>query len=300
MVLPSRLLGMLPALFVLLWSTGFIGAKYGLPYADPLAFLVARYALVIVALSLLAWAGKAVWITNPAQLLHLAIAGLLLQATYLGGVFIAISHGLPAGLTSLLVGLQPLLTALLAGILLGETVGKYQWLGIATGLLGVVLVLAQKAGVATAHNLSWYEVTPALFALLGITFGTLYQKRFCPHFDLRTGSVVQFVPSLIITALLVPVMGEWHIEWTGHFLFALGWQVIVLSLGAISLLNLLIRQQGAINITSLFYLTPAVTTLIAWVLFDEVLTLQQWLGMALTMLGVWLVRRNPLAKAVSR
>ncbi len=292
MVLPPRLLGAFPALFVLLWSTGFIGAKYGLPYADPLAFLVARYVLVIIALSLLAWAGKAVWITNPRQLFHLAVAGLLLQATYLGGVFVAISHGLPAGLTSLIVGLQPLLTALLAGILLGETVRAYQWVGIATGLLGVVLVLAEKVVVGTAHTFSWAAVIPALGALLGITFGTLYQKRFCSHFDLRTGSVVQFVPSLLVTALLIPVMAEWRIEWTGEFMFALGWLVVVLSLGAISLLNLLIRHQGATSVTSLFYLTPAVTTLIAWLLFDEWLTLLQWAGMGLTMLGVWLVRRS--------
>ncbi|OQX00996.1 MAG: EamA family transporter [Thiothrix lacustris] len=292
MVLPPRLLGAFPALFVLLWSTGFIGAKYGLPYADPLAFLTARYVLVIAALSALAWAGKAVWETNPKQLFHLMVAGLLLQATYLGGVFVAISHGLPAGLTSLIVGLQPLLTALFAGILLGETVRRYQWVGIATGLLGVILVLAEKASAGAAHSFGWEAVIPALCALLGITFGTLYQKRFCSHFDLRTGSVVQFVPSLLVTALFVPVLGEWRIEWTGDFMFALGWLVVVLSLGAISLLNLLIRHQGATNVTSLFYLTPAVTTLIAWLLFDEQLTLLQGFGMALTMLGVWLVRRT--------
>lgn len=292
MTLPPHWLRVLPAVFVLLWSTGFIGAKYGLPYADPLAFLSARYVLVIIALSLLAWAGKAVWETDPKQWLHLAVAGLLLQATYLGGVFVAISHGLPAGLTSLIVGLQPLLTAFMAGLLLGESVSRYQWSGIMLGLCGVVLVLAEKAGVGATHNFGWQALIPAITALFGITFGTLYQKRFCPHFDLRTGSVAQFVPSLLVTALFVPVMGEWRIEWTGDFIFALGWLVIVLSLGAISLLNLLIRHHGAVNITSLFYLTPAVTTLIAWLLFDERLTLQQWLGMGLTMLGVWLARRT--------
>lgn len=292
MTLPPHWLRVLPAVFVLLWSTGFIGAKYGLPYADPLAFLSTRYVLVIIALSLLAWAGKAVWETDPKQWLHLAVAGLLLQATYLGGVFVAISHGLPAGLTSLIVGLQPLLTAFMAGLLLGENVSRYQWSGIMLGLCGVVLVLAEKAGVGVTHNFGWQALIPAITALFGITFGTLYQKRFCPHFDLRTGSVAQFVPSLLVTALFVPVMGEWRIEWTGDFIFALGWLVIVLSLGAISLLNLLIRHHGAVNITSLFYLTPAVTTLIAWLLFDERLTLQQWLGMGLTMLGVWLARRT--------
>ena len=281
-----------PALFVVLWSTGFIGAKYGLPYADPLAFLVARYVLVITALSLLAWAGKAQWERDPGKLMHLAIAGVLLQALYLGGVFVAISRGLPAGLTSLIVGLQPLLTALLAGVLLGESVNKWQWSGILLGLMGVGLVLGEKAIAGVNHNLTGYALLPALLALFGITFGTLYQKRFCAHFDLRTGSVVQFVPSLLITALFVPIVGEWRIVWTGEFLFALGWLVIVLSIGAISLLHMLIRHAGTVSITSLFYLTPAVTTLMAWLLFDERLTTQQLLGMVLAMTGVWLARRT--------
>lgn len=285
-------LSAMPLLFVILWSTGFIGAKFGLPHADALAFLSVRYALVIVLMTGLALVMQAPWPKSLRLWIHLGIAGLLLHAGYLGGVFIAIDHGLPAGITSLIVGMQPLFTAIFAGWLLHETVTRKQWLGIALGLIGVTLVISGRADMASLEKIDPLQLVPVLFALFSITLGTLYQKKFCPVFDLRTGAVVQFIPTLIVTALLVPVLGSWQINWTGEFVFALGWLVLVLSLGAISLLSLLIRQSGAVSVSSLFYLTPAVTALMAWLLFNERLSLIQLVGMIIAISGVWLARKT--------
>ena len=276
-----------PFLFVFLWSTGFIGAKFGLPYAEPLSFLLTRYGLVIAMMTAIAVATRAPWPENPAQWLHIGVSGVLVHAVYLGGVFIAIKHGLPAGITALVVGMQPLLTGLGAGWLLGEKVSARQWVGLALGFAGVGLVVSGKFGDAALGSM----LIPALVALLGITAGTLYQKRFCARFDLRTGSVIQFVPTALLTAVAVALFEDYRIEWTGDFLFALGWLVLVLSLGAISLLNLLIRSGSAVNVASLFYLTPPTTALIAWAVFGEKLTSTAAAGMALAVAGVWLVAR---------
>lgn len=280
-----------PFLFVLLWSTGFIGAKFGLPYAEPITFLCVRYLLVIAVMGGVALATRAPWPHAPRQWLHIGVTGLLVHATYLGGVFMAISHGLPAGIASLVVGLQPLLTALGAGALLGEKVLPRQWAGLVLGFGGVGLVVSHKvAAAASAPELS-AMLTPVLVALVGITAGTLYQKRFCPAFDLRTGSVIQFVPCLIVSALLASQTETMLITWSGQFVFALGWLVLVLSVGAISLLNLLIRSGSAVNVASLFYLTPPTTALIAWGVFGETLTGLALAGMAITVFGVWLARK---------
>lgn len=280
-----------PFLFVLLWSTGFVGAKFGLPYAEPVTFLCVRYLLVIAVMGGVALATRAPWPHAPRQWLHIGVTGLLVHATYLGGVFMAISHGLPAGIASLVVGLQPLLTALGAGALLGEKVLPRQWAGLVLGFGGVGLVVSHKvAAAASAPELS-AMLTPVLVALVGITAGTLYQKRFCPAFDLRTGSVIQFVPCLIVSALLASQTETMLITWSGPFMFALGWLVLVLSVGAISLLNLLIRSGSAVNVASLFYLTPPTTALIAWGVFGETLTGLALAGMAITVFGVWLARK---------
>ena len=277
-----------PFLFVFLWSTGFIGAKYGLPYAEPLSFLLTRYGLVIGLMAVIALVTRAPWPKEPMQWLHIGVSGLLVHAVYLGGVFVAIKHGLPAGVTALLVGMQPLLTAFGAGWLLGEKVDGRQWAGLGLGFVGVAMVVSGKFGEAAALG---PMLTPALIALLGITVGTLYQKRFCAKFDLRSGSVIQFVPTAIVTAIAVALFEDYRIEWTGEFSFALGWLVLVLSLGAISLLNLLIRSGSAVNVASLFYLTPPMTALIAWGFFGEILTLTATLGMLLAVSGVYLVAR---------
>ena len=280
-----------PFLFVLLWSTGFIGAKFGLPYAEPVTFLCVRYLLVIAVMGGVALATRAPWPHAPRQWLHIGVTGLLVHATYLGGVFMAISHGLPAGIASLVVGLQPLLTALGAGVLLGEKVLPRQWAGLVLGFGGVGLVVSHKVAAAASAPELTAMLTPVLVALVGITAGTLYQKRFCPAFDLRTGSVIQFVPCLIVSALVASQTETMLITWSGQFVFALGWLVLVLSVGAISLLNLLIRSGSAVNVASLFYLTPPTTALIAWGVFGETLTGLALAGMAITVFGVWLARK---------
>ncbi|HOB45203.1 MAG TPA: DMT family transporter [Zoogloea sp.] len=280
-----------PFLFVLLWSTGFIGAKFGLPYAEPITFLCLRYALVIAVMGGVALATRAPWPHSPRQWLHIGVTGLLVHATYLGGVFVAIGHGLPAGIAALVVGLQPLLTALGAGLLLGERVRPRQWAGLVLGFGGVGLVVAHKVAAAASTPELTAMIAPVLIALVGITAGTLYQKRFCPAFDLRTGSVIQFVPSLVVSALVASQTETMTILWSGHFVFALGWLVLVLSVGAISLLNLLIRSGSAVNVASLFYLTPPTTALIAWAVFGETFTGLALAGMGITVFGVWLARQ---------
>ena len=280
-----------PFLFVLLWSTGFIGAKFGLPYAEPVTFLCVRYLLVIAVMGGVALATRAPWPHAPRQWLHIGVTGLLVHATYLGGVFMAISHGLPAGIASLVVGLQPLLTALGAGALLGEKVLPRQWAGLVLGFGGVGLVVSHKVAAAASAPELTAMLTPVLVALVGITAGTLYQKRFCPAFDLRTGSVIQFVPTLLATSLVATQTEAMAVDWSGHFVFALLWLVLVLSVGAISLLNLLIRSGSAVNVASLFYLTPPTTALIAWGVFGETLTGLALAGMAITVFGVWLARK---------
>lgn len=276
-----------PLLFVFLWSTGFIGAKYGLPYAEPLSFLLTRYGLVIALMLLIAFITRAPWPASPPQWLHIAVSGILVHAFYLGGVFVAIKHGLSAGITALIVGMQPLLTGVASGVLLGEPVSRRQWLGLGLGFVGVGLVMAGKVGDMALGPM----LIPALVALLGITGGTLYQKRFCASFDLRTGSVIQFVPTALVTAVAVALFEDYRIEWTGDFIFALGWLVLVLSIGAISLLNLLIRSGSAVNVASLFYLTPPTTALIAFAVFGEKLAFTAAVGMVVAVAGVYLVAR---------
>ena len=277
-----------PLLFVFLWSTGFIGAKYGLPYAEPLSFLFVRYLAVISLMTAIALLTRAPWPKAPMQWVHIGVSGLLVHAVYLGGVFIAIKQGLPAGITALVVGMQPLLTALGAGWLLGERVVGRQWLGLALGFVGVALVVSGKFGDTAALG---PMLVPALCALLGITVGTLYQKRYCARFDLRTGSVIQFVPTALATLPVILLFDGFHVDWTGDFIFALAWLVLVLSIGAISLLNLLIRSGSAVNVASLFYLTPLSTALIAFLMFDEKLGWLAVLGMGLAVSGVYLVAR---------
>jgi drug/metabolite transporter (DMT)-like permease len=276
-----------PLLFVLLWSTGFLGARLGLPHTQPLTFLLIRYLAVIGLMAPIAWLTRAPWPGQRRDFFHIGVAGLLIHGVYLGGVFIGISQGLPAGVASLIVGLQPLLTAVGAGWLLQETVLRRQWLGLFMGLVGVGLVVAGKLG--TSFGMA--AVVPVVVALIGITLGTLYQKRFCPALDWRTGAVIQFVPTALLTAVTAYVSGPMTVEWVGEFVFALGWLVLVLSLGAVSLLNWLIRQSSAVNVASLFYLVPPCTALFAWALFGETLSGIAILGMLLAVAGVYMARK---------
>lgn len=276
----------IPALFVLLWSTGFIGARLGLPHAGPLTFLALRYGLATGLLMLVALATRAPWPRRPAEIGHYAVAGLLVHGVYLGGVFVGISLGVEAGVSALIVSLQPLLTAALARVILGERVTPRQWAGLGLGLLGVALVLARKLGQGPGDALGSLACVTALF---GITLGTLYQKRYCAGMDLRTGSIVQFTAAGLVTAPLALLFEGFRVTWTGEFVFALLW--LVLSLGAVSLLYVLIRRGAAAQVASLFFLVPPCTVLIAWPLFGERLGPLALIGMALTAAGVALASR---------
>ncbi len=279
----------IPALFVLLWSTGFIGARLGLPYAGPLTFLTLRFGLAAGLLTLAALAMRAPWPHRLADIGHYAVVGLLVHAVYLGGVFLGISLGVEAGLSALIVSLQPLLVAALAGLLLGERVSPRQWVGLVLGLTGVALVLAQKLGRGLGEALGSLA---CVAALLGITAGTLYQKRHGAGMDLRTGTAIQFIAASSVTAPFALLYEGGRVVWSGEFLFALLWLVLVLSLGAVSLLYVLIRRGAAASVSSLFFLTPPCTALIAWPLFGETLGPAALLGMALTLAGVTLAMRS--------
>jgi drug/metabolite transporter (DMT)-like permease len=280
----------MPGLFVLLWSTGFIGAKLGLPYVEPMTFLVVRFAIVTVLLCGFAALTRAPWPADLALAGHIAVAGLLLQAAYLGGVFASIFHGVPAGISALIVGIQPLLVAAAAGPVLGERVTPRQWAGLALGLAGVIAVVWSKLDLGIGTPLGY---ALSVFALVGITIGTLYQKKFCPHIDLRSGAAIQFAASTVALAPFALLFEHRHIVWSGEFVFALGWLCIVLSLGAISLLFILIRRGAAAKVSSLFFLVPPCTALVAFLLFGETLSPVALAGMAATVIGVALVNRAP-------
>lgn len=286
---PPAWLAAAPALFVLLWSTGFIGARLGTPHSPPLTFLAVRYALVVALLVAIAIATRASWPSSWRERAHIAVAGILVQAVYLGGVFTAIALGFPAGATALVVGLQPVLTAIVAGPVLGERLSARQWVGVAVGFAGVAMVVL---GKLDRGHLSWVGLTAAGVALLGITAGTLYQKRFVPNVDLRTGGAIQFTAALIVTLPLAAATETQHIRWTGEFIFALAWLVIVLSLGAMFMLFTMLRHGEASKVASLMYLTPAVTAVVAYLLFDERLPAIGLAGMGVAALGVYWVMRK--------
>lgn len=282
----------LPVFFVLLWSTGFIVAKFGLPYAPPLTFLLLRFIGVLLILVPLVLLLKAPW-PSGRQTRHIAIAGVLLQAGYLSGVWAAIKLGMPAGLSALIVGMQPILTAF-AAPLLGERVRPVQWLGLLFGLGGVALVVAAKVHLV---GLSPGSIALSVMALLSITAGTLYQKRYCPHFDLRTGTAIQFTASLLVLMPAAIWFEDWTpafaaVAWTPRFVGALLWSVLVLSIGAIFLLFVLIRRSNATQVTSLLYLTPPTTAVMAWLMFGEAFNLMGVAGMLLAVIGVMFVVRK--------
>lgn len=285
--MPLKFSRFLPFVFVVLWSTGFIGARLGLPHIQPLTFLSIRYAAVLACMLPIAVLSRAPWPQTARQWLHIGVSGLLVHGVYLGGVFVAISLGLPAGVASLVVGVQPLLTAIGAGYFLGAQVAPRQWLGLLLGLGGVALVVANKLGL----DFGAQALVPAVVALVAITAGTLYQKKFCPVFDWRSGAVAQFLPTLVLTGLLALGTEHQPIRWSGELVFALGWLVLVLSIGAVSLLNWLIRHSNAVNVASLFYLVPPSTALFAWLLFDNTLSGLALVGMGLTVWGVYLARK---------
>lgn len=278
----------MPYLFVLIWSTGFVVAKFGLPYAPPLTFLLLRFISVLVVLLPIVLLMRAPWPVG--RMRHIAVAGILVQAGYLAGVWCAIKLGMPAGLSALIVGLQPVLTAF-AAPLVGETVRGRQWVGLLFGLCGVALVVANKISLI---GLSSQSILLCVMALLSITVGTLYQKRYCASFDLRTGTVIQFAASIaVILPFAVALEGFGPaldtVQWTPSFIGALLWSVLALSIGAIFLLFALIRKSAATKVTSLLYLTPPTTAVMAWMMFGEAFSIIGMAGMVLAVIGVALV-----------
>ena len=271
-------------LFVLLWSTGFIGARMGMPYAEPFSFLSLRFAIAIFLLGALALIARAPW---PGWRLagHSMVVGVLLHGLYLGAVFWAIDHGLPAGISAMIVGLQPILVAILAWPLLGERVQKWQWLGLIVGAAGLVLVLLPKFEF-DGPGINFINIFVCVFAMLGQTGGTIYQKKFATSVPLRTGTLWQYVGALIPSFLYALSFETFTFEWNGDLVFAMAWLVLVLSIAAVFLLMLLIRDGSVSKVSSLFYLVPASTAIIAYFLFGETLNALQLVGMVLCAIGV--------------
>jgi drug/metabolite transporter (DMT)-like permease len=277
-----------PMLFVLLWSTGFVGARYGLPYAEPLTFLALRLSAVVVLMLPIAFLSRAPW-PSKAEVGHSAVVGLLMHGIYLGGVFTAIAQGVPAGVSALIPGLQPILTSTIANRFMGETVTRVQWLGLALGLAGVLLVLHDRNIVLSGSALGW---AASFLSLIGITLGTLYQKRFCGKVDWRTGNLVQYAGAAVLLSVLAFAFETRVVHWSEEFIFALGWLAIVLSIAAIGLMYWIIRRSAATSFSSLFYLVPATTALMAYILFGEKLDALSIAGMVLAAAGVVLANRG--------
>ena len=298
----AALLRAMPWVFVLIWSTGFVAARLGMPHAGPMDFLAWRYGLsILVFLVWTRWA-RAPWPQSRAQWAHLAVTGLQMHAGYLGGVWVAVKGGLGAGLAALIVGLQPVLTAVWLSASAGSQGGSNrvsarQWLGLLMGLAGLALVVGQKLqlGFATPATVGW-----AVLALVSITAGTLYQKRWLQPCDVRSASVVQLLAAFAVTLPLALLEAEpmriyTHPHPHPQLLVAMAWSVLVLTLGGSSLLYLLIQRGAATSVTSLMYLVPPCAALMAWVLFDEPLTAVVLGGLAITALGVAVVMRAPVA-----
>ena len=277
-----------PALFVLLWSTGFIGARFGLPYIEPLTFLAVRMLFVVAIIGVIALVANTRW-PSGAEVGHSLMAGAMVHGLYLGGVFTAISQGVPAGISALIPGLQPILTSTIANRFMGEPVTSTQWVGLALGLGGVVLVLHNHEMVAAGSVIGWLA---SFVSLIGITLGTLYQKRYCGGIDWRAGNLVQYIGAGTLFWFGAFGFETRVINWSGELIFAMSWLVIVLSIGAVGLMYWLIRRSAATGFASLFYLVPAVTALLAFILFGERLDALSIAGMVVCAVGVLLVNRG--------
>ena len=297
----ASLIRLMPAVFVLIWATGFIVARYGMPYAPPFTFLLLRYVCSIACFAAWIAIARVRWPQTRAEWLHLAVTGVLMHGGYLGGVWAAVKAGMGSGLSALIVGIQPVLTAIWLSAFgsAAHRVSSRQWLGLGLGFAGLVLVVWRKltegsAGdSANAVNLAW-----AVGALLCITAGTLYQKRWVAPCDVRSANTVQLIAAAIVTAPLAWLEPE-AMQWNAHSLGAMAWSVLGLTLGGSSLLYLLIQRGAAASVTSLMYLVPPTTALMAWLLFGEPITVTTVAGIALTALGVALVVRSPTRTANS-
>ncbi len=276
-----------PAIFVVLWSTGYIATKVVLRGAEPLTYLAIRMALVVVLMAVIAAIARPRW-PDRAGIAHSAVAGMLMHGLCLGGTAVAIAHSIPAGLSALIPGLQPILTSTLANRWLGERVTPLQWGGLLLGLVGVVLILHGRPMTGQA---GWGWLASAV-SLVGITLGTLYQRRYCGRIDWRAGNLVQYVVVAIFSAAAAWLFEDNAVHWTAEFVLALAWLAVVLSIGSIGLLYWLIRRSAATSVASLFYLVPAVTSLMAFALFGERLDPVAIGGMLVCGAAVFLVNRR--------
>ena len=287
---PSLLARAAPPLFVVLWATGFIAARLVIPHADPLTFLILRYGLAAGLLTLIAAAARAPWPATSAQWRDGMVAGVLIHGGYLGAVFWAIKQGLPAGISALIAGLQPLVTGLLVGPLLRERVSPRRWLGIAVGFAGTALVIAPKLG-----GVGGFPPAALLVNFLGtvsITLGTVWQKRTAAAVDLRTNTVAQFLGAAIATLPVALLLERGRLDPVPELFVGLAWSVVVLSLGAIGLLLVLIRRGAVAGVAALLYLVPPVSALMAYFLFGEELSPVQILGMLTAAAGVAIASRG--------
>ncbi|MBP6502283.1 MAG: DMT family transporter [Rhodoferax sp.] len=281
----------MPLVFVLIWSTGFIVARYGMPHGPPFTFLAIRYALSVVCFLPWIWLSRSRWPSGRRQWGHLAVTGILMHALYLGGVWAAVKAGMGSGVSALIVGLQPVLTAIWLSSR-GTSVSRRQWAGLGLGLAGLVMVVSRKLGLGSAGDqITLVNLSLAVGALLAITVGTLYQKRFVGPCDVRTANAIQLAAALVVTLPLALLESE-AMRWDPQAIGAMAWSVLVLTLGGSSLLYLLIQKGAATTVTSLFYLVPPTAAVMAWVLFSEPITVTTIVGMAVTALGVSLVIRS--------
>jgi drug/metabolite transporter (DMT)-like permease len=276
-----------PAIFVVLWSTGFIATKYVLRDAEPLSYLAIRMVLVVVLMAVIVLVARPRW-PDRTGITHSVVAGILVHGFYLGGTAIAIAHSIPAGLSALIPGLQPILTSTLANRWLGERVTPLQWAGLLLGLAGVVLILHNRPMSGEA-GWGWFA---SGVSLVSITLGTLYQRRYCGKIDWRAGNLVQYIAVAIFFCAGAWLFETGVVHWTGEFILALIWLAVVLSLGSIGLLYWLIRRSAATSVASLFYLVPAVTAVMAYLLFGERLDAIAIAGMVACAAAVFLVNKS--------
>ena len=281
------------ALFIILWSPGFVIAKVGLQYATPFTFIAIRLILAAMVMVVFVWLVKSPWPHQWKSILHLAISGIFLHAVYLGASWSAVYQQVPVGLVAIVAGLQPLLTGILAGPMLGEKVAAKQWIGLLLGFLGVALIVEPKLENAI---ISVQGLLLVILALFSITLGTLYQKKFCQGIDMRAGQVIQLVAALLVIAPMTYLPGEGNVSWAWPFVFTLLWLSVLMSVGAISILGWLIRRGAVSSVAVIFYIIPPLTTLYAHILFGENLGWLGILGMAVIMLGLGLALSPRLSK----
>lgn len=290
---PSLLLRLAPALFVAIWSTGWVSARYGADYSDPLTFLSARFALAVVAMLIIIVASRAEW-PKGRGILHAMMSGVLLHALYLGGVWWAIAHGVPTGISGLVAAIQPILTAFLAPMILREQIGRLQWAGIFLGFCGIALVLEPKLSTIDPAHLrdALGPLLINMLAMVSVTFGTFYQKRFIPKGDLRTVTALQYAGAFLVVTPLAFLLEPMRMEWNIQLIAVMVWSVLALSLGAIGLLLLLIREGAVSRAAALIYLVPPSVAVEAYFAFGETMQMLQLAGLGLTVLGVALATRR--------